>query len=108
MSIKIALDANIGKKRCQDLTDLSYEVVTVAQEAEDDSEWVHKAFKAGARFVVSNDIDIPKIIERSGYPMIWVNYPNDNAYYKDWLVEYIDQAIRFKINFFKRIIEEAK
>jgi hypothetical protein len=108
MSVKIALDGNIGKKRCNELIGLGYNVVTIAQTSEADEEWVYKAFNAGARFIVSNDFDIPKLIEKEGYPMVWINYPMDNLLYKDWLVQYLDQMIRFKINFFKRIVEEAK
>jgi hypothetical protein len=108
MSIKIALDCNIGKKRKAELIDLGYDVVVVAEDGEADVLWVHRAFSGGARFVVSNDLDVPKILEREGYPMVWVNYPNDNAYFKDWLVQYIDQMVRFKLKIFQKIIEESK
>lgn len=108
MKLKIAIDTNLGKKRCGELIGLGYDVVTVAQSSEPDIDWVYRAFNSGARFIVSNDLDIPKLIEREGYPMVWINYPNDNPYFKEWLVEYIDQMIRFKLNVFKKIIEEAK
>jgi hypothetical protein len=106
--IKIALDCNIGKKRKAELIGLGYDVVVVAQDAEEDELWLHRAFSGGARFVVSNDFDVPRLIEKEGYPMVWVNYPNDNAYFKEWLVQYIDQMIRFKLKVFKNILEEAK
>jgi|ERR1035437_805954 hypothetical protein len=108
MSIKIALDCNIGKRRKAELEGLGYNVVVVANDAEEDALWLHRAFSNGSRFVISNDLDVPKILEREGYPMVWVNYPNDNAYFKDWLVQYIDQMIRFKLKTFAKIIEEAK
>ena len=108
MSIKIAVDCNIGKRRKAELIELGYDVVVVAEDGEADSLWVYKAFDKGARFVISNDLDIPRILEREGYPMVWVNYPNDNAYFKEWLVQYVDQMIRFKLKTFAKIIEEAK
>ena len=107
MKLKIALDTNVGKRRHEEFVDLGYDVVVVAQGSEPDIDWVQRAFMANARFIVSNDVDIPKILERQGYPMVWVNYPNDNPYFKSWLVEYVDQAIKFKLNLFKRILEES-
>ena len=108
MKSKIALDCNIGKKRKAELEGLGYTVVVVASDGEKDELWLHRAFSEGARFVVSNDFDIPRTIEREGYPMVWINYPSDVPYFKEWLVEYIDQMIRFKLKFFAKILEETK
>lgn len=108
MKLRIALDTNVGKRRYEEFVELGYTVVVVAQESEPDEDWLQRAFVDGARFIVSNDVDVPKIIEREGYPMCWIKYPNDNPKYKDWLVQYVDQMIRFKLIVFKAILEEAK
>lgn len=107
MKLKIALDTNVGKKRYEEFIGLGYDIVVVAEQAEKDCDWVARAHKAGARFLISNDVDIPKLIERTGYPMFWVNYPNDNPQFKEWLVEYCDQVIKFKLNVFKNVLKEA-
>lgn len=108
MRVKIALDTNVGKRRYDELVGLGYIIVCVAQEAETDKDWMYRAFNNGARFVISNDLDVPKLIETEGYPMCWINYPNDNPKYKNWLVQYCDQVIRFKLKVFENILGEVK
>lgn len=108
MKIKIALDCNIGKKRYQEFIDLGYAVVSIAKEGEPDDQWVGRAFNAGARFVISNDGDVPKIIEVKGYPMIWIDFPTDGPLRQKLLVDYVDQMINFKLKVFHKILEEIE
>lgn len=107
MKIKIAIDGNLGRKRVKELTHLGYDIVVTAGLSECDLMWMHRAWAAGAVFVVSNDSDIPRIIEREGYPMCWIDYPNDNPLYKECLVKYVHQMIKFKLKMYKRVISEA-
>lgn len=99
MEIAIALDVCVGKKRTERLKTLGYKVVCIARDAETDASWVNRAFSAGAFFVISADMDIPKIVEREGYPMCWVEYPSDVRDGRD-LVSYIDKAMKMKLQMF--------
>jgi hypothetical protein len=108
MKIKIAVDSNIGNKRIHDLSNIGYEVVVVAKPAEKDVDWMERANKAEARFIISNDSDVPRLIENRFYAMMWVNYPGDNPLYKESLVKYIDQMIKYKLQICKLLFLEAR
>lgn len=107
MKPHIALDVGIGYRRKRSLEYMGYKIVVVAAESESDDSWVNRAFAAGARFVVSPDLDIPKIIELNRYPMIWINYPSNDKNMADLLVKYIDDSIGMKLKLFKELTEET-
>lgn len=98
--IKIALDESIGFKKTDRLRNMGYEVVAIARHAEKDVDWLNRAFANGALFVVSPDLDIPNLIERESYPMIWIDYLHipDSKGGKDW-AQYVQERIKFKIRF---------
>lgn len=107
MKIKIAIDSVLGWKRCDQLEKLGYNIVVIAGEAESDSSWMKRASDAGATFVISNDSDIPRLIERESYPMVWVDFPTDREFDKSRLVIYVHKVIRFKLLMFEKILSEA-
>jgi hypothetical protein len=94
--INIALDQSVGKIRAKELEKLGYNVVCIAEHGESDVDWMNRAFINHALFVVSPDMDIPKLIEKEGYPMVWINYPSDVPELKDNLVQYIHNRINIK------------
>jgi len=107
--INIALDVCVGRKRRERLEQMGYKIVVIAQPSEADKDWLNRAFAEGAFFVVSADLDIPKLIEREKYPMCWVEYPNEVAeQYKDQMVEHIDSTIKRKTEVFKQFVESQK
>jgi len=77
--ITIALDVCVGRRRRERLEQMGYKIVVIAQPSEADKDWLNRAFAEGAFFVVSADLDIPKLIEREKYPMCWVEYPKDHV-----------------------------
>jgi len=105
MNVAIGLDVCVGRARANALKKLGYKIAYVAQPRETDVSWVNKAFANGALFVISADLDVPKIIEREAYPMVWVEYPNDNPAVKDDLVSYLDKTIKNKLRLFKTVTE---
>ncbi len=100
-TINVALDQCIGWKRIRALKELGYNIVAMAEDAEPDKVWMNRAFANGALFVISPDLDIPNIIEREQYPMIWIDYPHYNKDLKGDLVSYVDKKIKFKLDFFR-------
>jgi hypothetical protein len=105
MKIRLAVDVTIGKKRRKELMERGYIIAYVAKAAEPDQEWLKAAHENHAVFVISADLDIPKIIEREKYPMFWVNFPIHDGFVNDYLVEYVDNAIKTKL---RQIKEMAK
>lgn len=98
--IRIALDESVGFTKTNSLKDMGYEIVCIAKPAEDDIVWLNRAFAAGALFVISPDLDIPNLIEKENYPMIWIDYlhiPNEKGK-KHW-AQYVDGRIKSKIKF---------
>lgn len=106
--MRIAIDVTVGRIRANALKALGYKIVTVARHSETDKSWVNRAFAEGAFFVISPDMDIPKIIEREGYPMCWVEYPNDNPEVKNDLVGYLDKVMKRKLEVFKTVTQMPK
>ena len=101
MSIKIALDESIGAVRVLQLINMGYTVVYKAGHGETDDSWMKKAHERGALFVVSADLDIPRIIEKESYPMFWIWYPADKTSFPKDLVRYIDEKIKAKLIMYK-------
>ena len=108
MKIKIALDQGVGKRKEEKLRQLGYDIVCVANHGEPDDSWMHRAFRNGANFVISPDMDIPKMIEVEKYPMFWVNYPSDDVALKKDLVLYVDKTIKFKMKALYKIINNSQ
>lgn len=100
MKQRIALDVGVGFRRKKELEDLGYKVVVVARDSETDDSWLNRAFVEGARFAVSADLDIPRLIETCKYPMVWINYPSNDKGSNDILVKYIDDTVKFKVKCF--------
>jgi hypothetical protein len=103
--VNIAIDQCIGIKRMKQLQSLGYNVVTRAESSEKDSSWMNRAFANGALFVISADMDIPKIIEVEKYPMIWIDCPHHNKNLGCDVITYIDNMIKFKLQFFRDVAE---
>lgn len=104
----IALDVGVGYRRKKQLESMGYKVVVTARDSETDDSWVNRAFVAGARFVISADLDIPKLIETEGYPMVWINYPSNEKGMSELLVKYIDDSINNKLRLFKTLTSEPE
>lgn len=105
MKIKIALDENIGRRRAEKLSKMGYEIVCFAGQAETDESWMARANEEGAQFAISADLDIPRVIERFGYPMFWVWFehtPNGETN----LVDHIDKSIKLKMDQMKKMFGE--
>lgn len=101
--VRIALDESIGFAKTQQIKGYGYEIVCIARHAEKDVSWLNRAFAAGALFVVSPDLDIPNLIEKENYPMIWIDYlhvPTNSTGGKHWAI-YVDKRIQAKIEFLK-------
>jgi hypothetical protein len=101
--ICIALDESVGFAKTEQLKRMGYNVVAIARHAEKDVDWLNRAFANGALFVVSPDLDIPNLIERENYPMIWIDYlhvPKEAVGVKHW-AQYVDKRIKAKIKFLK-------
>lgn len=98
--IKIAIDVTVGKKNANYLKSIGYEIVCVAKMAEEDEVWLAKAYINGALFIISPDVDIPRIIERKKYPMMWVEYPQNIKDIKEELIEVVRRSIEFKMDNF--------
>ena len=101
--VRIALDESVGQAKYIQLKNMGYEVVCIAKHAEMDVDWLNRAFTNGALFVVSPDLDIPNLIEKENYPMIWIDYlhvPKEKNGGKSW-AQYVDQRIKAKLAFFK-------
>lgn len=104
--IKIALDQSIGHVRAQQLKKLGYEIVCRAVGSEPDEIWLKRALDAGALYIISPDLDIPCLIERLNYPMIWIDYlfadtsvtESQSQRRKIW-TKYVDQRIQAKKKF---------
>lgn len=100
--IRIALDESIGFAKTNRLRNFGYDIVCIAHHAEKDVSWLNRAFANGALFVVSPDLDIPNLIEKENYPMIWIDYlhvPEEKGG-KQW-AEYVHKRIKFKLKFLK-------
>jgi hypothetical protein len=100
--VRIALDESIGFAKTNSLKNMGYDIVAIARHAEKDVDWLNRAFANGALFVVSPDLDIPNLIEKENYPMIWIDYlhiPKEKGE-KHW-AQYVDKRIKFKIKFLK-------
>jgi hypothetical protein len=98
--INLAIDIQIGGKRKKLLESMGYNVVYSAGHKESDEDWLNRAFSEGAHFCISNDADIPRLIEKHKYPMVWIDYPYMTIP-SDELVQNIDESIRFKLRLFK-------
>ena len=94
--IRIAIDANAGKKLVDELSK-KYEVVCVAGSGEKDHEWLNRAFALGAKYVISNDKDIPYLLETEGYvKMRWVLLPIQNPEWKGRYAQFVERSIELK------------
>lgn len=101
--INIALDVGVGRKRAKQLEEMGYKVVCVANHGEPDEQWMDRAFTSNALFVISPDFDIPRIIEKEGYPMSWIDFPSNTPELKFSLVDYINNRISLKLRMFKMV-----
>ncbi|NJO48158.1 MAG: hypothetical protein HC840_00420 [Leptolyngbyaceae cyanobacterium RM2_2_4] len=101
MKQSIALAVGVGYRRKRQLESWGYKAVVVARDSETDDSWLNRAFVAGAKFAISADLDIPKLIEINKYPMVWINYPSNEPGMGELLTKYIDDSIKFKLRFFK-------
>lgn len=107
MSIRIALDQAVGRRRAEELINMGYHVTVMAKGSETDGSWLNRAFTSGASFAISPDLDIPRLIEKNSYPMVWISYPCDMPEHRGNEVKYIDETIKFKMKFFRDIIGEG-
>lgn len=105
MNVNIALDQCVGYKRAEQLRQLGYNVVCMANQGESDQDWMKRAHEKKALFAISADSDIPKIIEKQTYPMCWIIYPIDDMELKKDLIGYVDRMIKFKILFYSQTIQ---
>lgn len=101
--IKIALDQSIGVKNIKKLEQYGYTIVCMAKQAEADASWMSRAFNSGAQFIVSSDLDIPSIIEKERYPMVWIDYPHHNKVLRETLAPYVHSKINFKLKLFRKL-----
>lgn len=108
MKPAIALDVGVGYRRKKELESLGYKVVVVARDSETDDSWLNRSFVEGAKFVISADLDIPKLVEINGYPMVWINYPSNEPGMADLLVKYIDDTIAMKLRLFRDLTDASK
>lgn len=107
--IKIAIDESIGSSLCRKLEEKGYKVVVRAGHAETDDSWMKRALAKGALFIVSPDLDIPSMIEKEGYPMVWIDYLFAGTM-GDWekddkrrvWADYIDARIKSKTRFLRQ------
>lgn len=104
----IALDVGVGFRRKKQLESWGYKVVVVARDSETDDSWLNRAFVEGAKFAISADLDIPKLIETQKYPMVWINYPSNEPGMGELLTKYIDDSIKFKLRLFKDLTTDKK
>lgn len=108
MKTIIAVDVAIGKKRKKIFESMGYEVVVCARDSETDESWLNRAFAAGAQYIVSPDMDIPRLIENNRYPMVWINFPVHEMEMKDLLTDYVNDSIEHKKRLFTDLTSEPK
>lgn len=105
MKIKIAVE-HISNEDVKRLEKRGYEVVVRAEISEPDDWFLRRALNKKALFVISNDADIPRIIENKKYPMIWVDRPristSDDQYA---VVNVLEHSMKQKIKFIKKLVE---
>lgn len=105
--IKIAVDVCVGRNKMAELTMRGYEVVVSARESESDESWLNRALTNGAKFAISQDADVPRLIERRKMAMVWIDYPIDLPEHKPDMIGYIESMIKFKMKLFKTYNEEV-
>lgn len=109
--IKIAIDESVGVAMAKRIKSKGYEIVCKAGNAEPDDVWMKRALAAGAMFIVSPDLDIPSMIERENYPMVWIDFlfasqldPDINTrareVKRDLWAKYVCDRIQAKLKFF--------
>lgn len=115
--IKVAVDESIGKDMASRIRAFGYEIVCVAGHAEPDNVWMKRAKDKGALFIISPDLDIPSIIERENYPMVWIDflfakevYPTIDQELRDekrkmWS-QYVHDRIQAKTKFLNSVFRE--
>lgn len=81
--MKIAVDVSFPIGKSKDMAKYGYQVVTQARHAEPDEDWVCRALAQGAEVFISQDLDIPVILERlEVYDTVWMSVPQGLAGFK--------------------------
>jgi hypothetical protein len=111
--IRVALDESVGNAMARRIEELGYKIVCRAGPAELDTVWLKRALDQRALFIVSPDLDIPSLIEKENYPMIWIDFlfasnvnPTIQTQTRDvkrgiW-VQYVHDRIQAKLKFFNK------
>ena len=62
--MKVALDVNVSNYVIGQIARLGDEIVCVAQSSESDHDWVGRAVDKGAEVIVSQDLDVPNLLDK--------------------------------------------
>lgn len=116
--IKIALDESVGNAMAKQIEAKGYRIVCRAASAEPDHVWMKRALEKDALFIISPDLDIPSLIEKENYPMIWIDFlfagnvnPTIGMQTREvkrslW-VQYVHDRIQAKLKFFNQKFGET-
>ena len=92
--MNIAVDVGVSEKTIAALQGTGFKVVAQAEQGEDDESWVIRAINNGADIIVSSDLDIPNLLDRYEYPVVWLELPQGKINQYNFIVKTIKNMER--------------